>query len=182
VAHLVDSAPRLHTLEAGIVLPPEATIVQVVPWRDPFVDRVGHDPRGDYVERFWLAVLGPSTTWLVRSLAWGFAAAPDGFALDLLETARALGISEKMGRNSPFVRSVTRACQFDLASIDSIHPSGRPILRARTTLPWLSRRLAGSLPPTLRAEHQLWIEASAATAADARRLAATPVAAAAVAS
>jgi hypothetical protein len=154
------------------LLEEDATVIQVVPWRDQFIEQIGHDPRGDYVERFWLAVLGPSTTWLVRSISWGFAAAPDGFALDLPETARALGISERMGRNSPFVRSVTRACQFDLASIEGVHPSGRTILRARTMLPWLSRRLASTLPPSLRAEHQLWLDASAANVADRRRSAA----------
>ncbi len=170
--HLEHTSPRLHTLEPGFLLSPDATVIQVNPWRDPFVDRIGHDPRGDYVERFWLAVLGPSTTWFIRSLSWGFSASPEGFALDLPTTARALGISERMGRNSPFIRAITRACQFDLAAVDGEHPSGRTILRARTTLPWLSRRLAGSLPPTLRAEHQLWLEASAANAAEERRAAA----------
>ena len=169
IAHLSGTGPRLRTMESGRLLAEDAAVIQVVPWRDQFVEQTGHDPRGDYVERFWLAVLGPSTTWFVRSISWGFAASPEGFALDLPETARALGISERMGRNSPFVRSVTRACQFDLASIDGVHPSGRTILRARTMLPWLSRRLASSLPPSLRAEHHLWLDASAVSAAEQRR-------------
>ncbi len=173
VTHLEQTGPRLHTVEPGFLFSPDATVIQVNPWRDPFIEQIGHDPRGDYVERFWLAVLGPSTTWFVRSLSWGFSASPEGFALDLPATARALGISERMGRNSPFVRAITRACQFDLAAVDGVHPSGRTILRARTTLPWLSRRLAATLPPTLRAEHQLWIDASAVDAAERRRVAMT---------
>jgi len=31
-------------------------------WHDPLIDRLGHDPRTRYVERFWLGILGPSTT------------------------------------------------------------------------------------------------------------------------
>jgi hypothetical protein len=33
----------------------------VTPWHDPVVEAVGHDLRSPYVERFWLALLGPST-------------------------------------------------------------------------------------------------------------------------
>jgi hypothetical protein len=171
VAHLHQLTPRLHTVGTGPLLDPALRIVHVVPWIDPLVDRTGHDPRGDYAERFWLACLGPSATWLIRTFSWGFAASPQGFNLDLPETAKALGMGDRMGRNSPFVRALTRACQFDLASLESTHPSGTPILRARTTLPWLSRRLAATLPVMLRQEHQKWLEASAAAMAAERKAA-----------
>jgi hypothetical protein len=174
VAHLSSMVPRLHTAGTGPLLDPTLTVLQVVPWIDPLIDRLGHDPRGDYVERFWLSVLGPSTTWLVRSLSWGLASSPSGFALDLPETAKAIGISERMGRNSPFVRSITRCCQFDLAEVSGQHPSGRVILRVRTTLPWLSRRLVSTLPETLRSEHRAWIDASAQQLAEQRRSAPRP--------
>jgi hypothetical protein len=36
--------------------------VTVEPWPDPVIDELGHDPRSAYVERFWLPVLGPSTS------------------------------------------------------------------------------------------------------------------------
>jgi hypothetical protein len=160
VAHLHHLPPRLHTVGTGQLLDPALRTLHVVPWSDPLVDRTGHDPRGDYVERFWLACLGPSTTWLIRTFSWGFATSPQGFNLDLPETAKALGMSDRLGRNSPFVRSITRACQFDLAAVHSQHPSGTTVLRARTTLPWLSRRLAAALPATLREEHQAWLNAS----------------------
>jgi hypothetical protein len=164
VAHLHHLQQRLHTVGTGQLLDPSLRTIHVVPWIDSLIDQTGHDPRGDYVERFWLACLGPSTTWLIRTFSWGFAGSPNGFNLDLPETAKALGMSDRLGRNSPFVRAITRACQFDLAAVDSQHPSGMTVLRARTTLPWLSRRLAATLPPLLRAEHQKWLEVSAATA------------------
>ena len=81
-------------------------------WPDPVIDQLGHDPRSAYVERFWLGVLGPSTVWLLRRLADQFDQQPDGFELDLPETARALGVGMRGGRHSPFMRSVERVCRF----------------------------------------------------------------------
>ena len=48
----------------AIELPRQTLTIR--PWADPVIDRVGHDPRSSYVEQFWLAILGPSTTWLLR--------------------------------------------------------------------------------------------------------------------
>lgn len=61
--------------------------VRVLPWPDVVIDQMGVDPRSPYVERYWLGLLGPSATWLVRRLADGLDAAPEGFELDLLDTA-----------------------------------------------------------------------------------------------
>jgi len=82
----------------------------VRPWVDDLIDTLGHDPRSTYVERFWLGILGPSTTWLLRRVAAGFDAHPDGFELPLAETAREIGLGDKGGRNSPFVRALVRCC------------------------------------------------------------------------
>ena len=41
------------------------------PWPDDVIDALGFDPRSPYVERFWLGVIGPSTTWLLRRIAAG---------------------------------------------------------------------------------------------------------------
>ncbi len=135
-----------------------ATNVLVLPWRDDVIESTGHDPRSAYVERFWLGILGPSATWFVRSLAWGLESCPDGFALSLTDMARALGLGEKLGRHSPFIKAVHRSCQFELTSFDNSHPSGAILLRARQKMPWLSRRMALALPDALRAEHRLWID------------------------
>src|SRR5215210_4789289 len=85
------------------------------PWPDDVIDALGHDPRSPYVEQFWLGILGPSTTWLLRRLAAGLDANPAGFELCLADTASALGLGAKGGRHSPFMRALTRCCQFDLA-------------------------------------------------------------------
>jgi hypothetical protein len=33
----------------------------ILPWPDPLLDTIGHDPRSLYAETFWLPVLGPTT-------------------------------------------------------------------------------------------------------------------------
>ena len=104
--------------DSPVTLELPVDVMRVVAWVDPVVDALGFDPRSDYVELFWLGVIGPSTTWLMRRLAAGLDRSPEGFTLDLIETARALGIGGHGGlgsRNSPFARTLVRACQFGLA-------------------------------------------------------------------
>jgi hypothetical protein len=144
-------------------LPPLSTeSLHVRPWPDPVIDALGHDPRSSYVERFWLGVLGPSTTWLMRRLAAGLEAEPAGFDLPLADTARSLGLSGE-GRSSPFVRALGRCCQFELAV-----PHEPGVLAVRRRLPPLNRRQLSRLPEPLQAEHRRWQEAeSGAPAAEA---------------
>jgi hypothetical protein len=133
---------------------PTASTLAVRPWPDPVIDTLGHDPRSLYVEQFWLAILGPSATWLMRRLAAGLEANPAGFDLPLAETARALGLGDRGGRHSPFMRTLTRVCQFDLAQ-----PHNDGVLAVRRKLPPLNRRQLVRLPPALQEAHQHWQEA-----------------------
>lgn len=123
----------------------------VRPWVDPVVDEVGHDPRSPYVERFWLASLGPSTTWLLRHLAAGLEDEPEGYPLDLAATARALGLGGRRGRNSPFARALERSRQFGLT-----RDLGGDELAARRRLPPLSRNQVARLPHDLQHLHRQW--------------------------
>jgi hypothetical protein len=137
---------------ATTLAPSETLLIR--PWPDAVIDSLGHDPRSAYVETFWLGVLGPSTTWLLRRLAAGLEESPSGFQLDMAETARRLGLGDKGGRNSPFVRALSRSVQFELAQLQ-----GDDILAVRRKLPPLNRRQVLRLPPTLQAAHQAWQEA-----------------------
>lgn len=128
--------------------PPEELVVR--PWVDPLVDRLGHDPRSAYVERFWLGILGPSSVWLLRRLAAGLEQEPEGFVLSLPDTARALGIAGQGGRHSPFMRTLLRCCQFGMAELRGGE------LVARRHLPPLTRRQLERLPEGLQAEHVEW--------------------------
>jgi hypothetical protein len=123
----------------------------ITPWADPVIDGLGHDPRSAYVEQFWLGILGPSTTWLLRRLAAGLDHEPDGFDLPLADTARALGLGTRGGRHSPFLRAVGRACQFGLA-----HPVGSTGMAVRRHVPPLTRHQVSRLPAATQRAHESW--------------------------
>jgi hypothetical protein len=125
-------------------------VITVRPWPDDVIDALGHDPRSAYVERFWLGVLGPSAIWLLRRLAAGLESSPGGFELPLGETARAIGIGGS-GRSSPFMRTLGRICQFELARVEL--PDA---IAVRRKLPPLARRHLARLPASVQAEHATW--------------------------
>jgi hypothetical protein len=136
---------------------PQATVdptgrIRVVPWIDPVADPHGVHPCSRYVELYWLGVIGPSTTWLLRRLSYGLEVRADGFDLDLTETARALGLGERMGRNSPFRRALQRLCTFELA-----RPHGPGGLAVRTSIPPLPLRHVTRLPQSLQSSHRRWL-------------------------
>lgn len=130
---------------------PEFTSTLIVrPWFDPVVDDDGHDPRSRYVETFWLGVLGPTATWLVRRLVAGFDRSPDGYELDLVVTADAMGLSYVAGRSSPFARALQRCTMFGAAHVV---PGG---LAVRRRLPDVAHRHLRRMPEELQAAHAEW--------------------------
>lgn len=131
---------------SDIVLPLPSLDVEV--WSDPVVDRLGHDPRSAYVERFWLPILGPSTVWFLRRVADELDASPDGCTLDLVETARSLGVGMRGGRNAPMLRTVERACRFGAARM-----MGVDAIAVRRRLAPLTRVQVERLPMALQREH-----------------------------
>ena len=121
------------------------------PWPDTVIDRVGHDARSRYVEQFWLGVLGPSTTWFLRLVAHRLDREPEGFALDLRATARALGLGPPEGRHSPLQRSIERTVRFGLA-----RAVGHDGLDVRRRLPPLNRGQVARLPDAVQHDHAEW--------------------------
>lgn len=119
----------------------------IYPWNDAVIDHSGHPVRGDYVEQFWLGVLGPTATWLLRRLVAGFEYWPDGYELDLIETAQAIGTVYKPGQDSAFTRSIDRLVMFGLAQR---YADG---IAVRTRVPLLTPRNLQRLPRYLRDAH-----------------------------
>jgi hypothetical protein len=130
---------------------PLAPSLIVVPWHDPIVESVGYDARSAYVELFWLSILGPTSTWLLRRLVSGLDAFPDGYELDLAETAEALGLSLTSGLQSPFGKALNRCVMFGVA-----HETARGIAVRRQVPPLALRQLC-KLPPHLQAAHGEWV-------------------------
>lgn len=131
-----------------------AEAIRITALEDPVVDLLGHDPRSVYVERFWLSILGPSTTFLLRHVAARLDAEPDGFDLDLDDTAAALGLGPSKREVSPFIRAVARTGQFHLSQ-----PCGPGALAVRRHIPPLTRQQVARLKPHLRDAHDAWQQA-----------------------
>jgi hypothetical protein len=136
------------TVDGELTFPYER--LRVCPLVDPVLDALGHDPRSAYVEQYWLSVLGPSAILLVRRLANGIEAQPDGFDLNAAEWALELGLGVKGGRHSPFWRSIDRICRFGAAQRNDDR------LAVRRRLPPLTRRQIERLPDHLRRAHDRW--------------------------
>jgi hypothetical protein len=132
----------------------DRTYLEVVGWFDPFLAQHGYDPRSAYVERFWLGVLGPSAVWLLRRLARGLEDHPDGFRINLADTARALGLGEGTSRNSMVVRTVDRTCQFGVAQLH-----GRNRIAVRSHVAPLNARQLKRLPVAVQRAHDQWMAA-----------------------
>jgi hypothetical protein len=148
--------------------------VHVLPWPDPVIDTLGHDPRSLYVEMFLLPTLGPTTLLLARHLAQRFDEAPEGFSLDLMETSLALGLGPREGANSPVARALVRLAQFDLARCQPASeprtaapaptaagdpddpPSEWSVWQVRQAFPPVNRRHLKRLPPSLQTSLSSW--------------------------
>lgn len=127
--------------------------VRVSALADPVLDRLGHDPRSGYVERYWLSILGPTCLLLLRRLAAELEQQPDGFTLETGQWALELGIGMKGGKNGPFWRAVDRACRFGAAQRNG------DLLAVRRRLPPLTNRQVERLPLGLADAHRQWAEA-----------------------
>ncbi len=135
---------------APMDVPVTEQLLMVVPWHDPVVDSVGYDVRSQYVELFWLNVLGPTATWILRRLVLGFDRYPLGYELDLAETASALGLSYTLGTANAFMRSLNRCVLFGVSQ-----PTDGGLAVRRRVPPVATRHLM-RMPPHLRQAHQQW--------------------------
>lgn len=134
--------------------------VRIGVWTDPVVDGLGHDPRSPYVEQFWLGILGPSATWLLRRVAERLDREPEGFDLDLDLLAGELGLGMRGGAHAPVRRALARCVTFAMA-----RPVGPGALAVRRRLPPLPRRHLLRLPPEVQERHRQWVSAERRTPA-----------------
>jgi hypothetical protein len=131
-------------------IPVTDQLLMVVPWLDPVVDSIGYDVRSQYVELFWLNVLGPTATWILRRLVLGFDRYPLGYELDVEETASALGLSYTLGTANAFMRSLNRCVLFGVSQ-----PTEGG-LAVRRRVPKVATRHLMRMPPHLRMAHAQW--------------------------
>ena len=124
--------------------PPEGTI-EIWYVTAPFPHPIG----GHYVERFWLPVLGPTATLLLRRIASDYTACSPRIQhyrrLDRADLAHALGLGTTSAK---LERTLDRLTNFDVAHCDA---GGRYTIPSH--LPDVPRRHQRRWPDALRAEH-----------------------------
>jgi len=128
----------------------DSSTITIRPWHDAALEHRGFDPRGSYVERYWLGVIGPTATWIVRRFADEFDRSPEGFTVDLAHTAATMGLSFTRGSNSPFGKALHRCVMFGVAL-----PAQDGFL-VRKRLPAVARRHLERLPTDVRDAHDTW--------------------------
>lgn len=119
------------------------------------MEMAGHDPRSPYAETYWTASLGPTAILLLRRVAGWLEASPEGVAVPLPPLARELGLGEGKGRNSPVMKCLARAVEFNMARVQG------EALAVRRMLPPLARGHENRLPAHLLARHRAELEALA---------------------
>jgi hypothetical protein len=141
-----------HPIRTRWHLPPLADgLLPVIPWHDPITQHVGAPVDSPYLERFWLPILGPTSTWLLRHVDRHFETSPDGVVLDLAETSRALGLSPIIDEHCHVARAMNRCVYFGLAQ-----PVG-DVVAVRRWAPPLSHKSIQSLSPATRAAYRRWV-------------------------
>jgi len=129
---------------------PEDGIITIVPWPDALAEAHGHPAHGEYVEHFWLGILGPTATWLLRRCAGLVSDRPEGSVVDLNVLAHSLGLAYHHGRHNPFSRGFDRCIMFGLMRHMTVAP---PVFAVRTSVPPLSLRHLARLPESLQTAH-----------------------------
>ncbi len=134
-------------------------IINIVQWKDSLVEHDGYAIDDPYIEMFWLPVLGPTATWLLRRLAGGLQQQPDGYMVDMADLARGIGVTYTPGRHNPFARALNRCTMFGAAQQIAVQPLRT--IAVRSVLPQLPVRHLSRLPHPLRVAHHDWIHMGA---------------------
>ncbi len=149
--------PRPGHIEVGRLPAPLDGSIAVRAWSDDYLAEHGHDVRSSYVDLFWLGILGPSSTVLLRRLANGLEHSPDGYRLPIVDTARSLGLGPPKSRNSPFIRALHRCVVFRVARFVG------PDVEVRRKVPTLHAAQLRRLPESLQAAHEVLVSRRASS-------------------
>jgi hypothetical protein len=133
----------------------EDAIIHIVPWKDALVEGHGYAIDDPYIEMFWLPILGPTATWLVRRLAGGLQHQHEGYTVDMTDLARGIGVNYTPGRHNPFARALSRCTMFGAAQQIAVQP--HRTIAVRSVLPPLPARHLSRLPHPLRIAHHDWV-------------------------
>jgi hypothetical protein len=122
--------------------------VHVSTWHDPVVDARGYAVDSPYVELFWLPILGPSATLLLRRLGLYLDLKPTGLSVNLAELSAQLGLGRPESRHAALPRAIDRCVRFAMA-----RRTGPNQLAVRRILGPLPAQRVERLSPALQSIH-----------------------------
>ncbi len=126
--------------------------ISICAWIDLLVDSMGFDPRSSYVEHFWLPILGPSSIFLLRRLAYLFDVNSGTQEVSLKDISFEIGLGSPKGFGNSITKTLNRLIQFDMAKL---LPSGT--LSIRRSIPPLNVRQLARIPLALQDLHHALI-------------------------
>lgn len=132
----------------GAVLPDRLGVLRWPGDSSPL--EIVHDPRSAYVETFWLPVLGPSTTVLLRRLAERLDDEPDGFEVDPVDLNREIGLGSRLSKRGGLARTFERAERFGTVSLHG------DVMWVKSGLPTVPKRALRRISPRLARLHGQW--------------------------
>ena len=114
----------------------------------------GWDLNHPYVETFWLPILGPTSTLLLRFVGRHVHGA-DYVAFDNRELAMSLGLGAgSIGQTGPVVRSIKRLVLFRLATVDSADGDPNLAVTIPPKVPVVRESLRKKWPQQLHVLHR----------------------------
>jgi hypothetical protein len=111
-----------------------------------------HGARGQYVEEFYLPLLGPTCIAMLRH----FAAAldqVDSYRMPLHVLPQLFGLGMAHNRHSLFGRTIRRLARFGIAQV-----AGPTELHVKTAVPWLTAAQLTRLHRQLQVRHDRWVQ------------------------
>jgi hypothetical protein len=93
----------------------DSTVITFVPWPKDW-EGPGFPARGEYVERCWTSVLGPTATLALRAINQEMEIAGGSVKLSLDDLARSLGVGGGTAKNAIGPRALARLEQFRVAT------------------------------------------------------------------
>lgn len=122
---------------------------------DARVKRVGFDLTDPYVEHCWSAVVGPSSTLLLRRMPVLWASQQVPAEVEASKLSRSLGLGVGVGERSRLVSTMNRLVQYRLARPA---PEGAGLKVFRQVSPLTPRQLE-RVPQWTRDTHELFLSA-----------------------
>ncbi len=108
--------------------------------------------RSTYIEKFWLSILGPSATWILRLLLDEIKTNDPITVMTSNYIASQVGLSDNTSKNSPLCRSIRRLLDFRIAKqIKEGH------LVISKYIPPLSTRQTLKLPSSMLELHKKYL-------------------------